>query len=158
MNSFFLDTSAIVKIYHKEVGTPEVEKLYENVKNKLYISHLTKLEYVSTLYKKYRLGEITLDAVDLAKDKFDKDCDDIFNEVKFASYLIEEAREIVESYGTEKGIRSLDALQLAFFNQINDGSCSFVCADKVLNKIAREIGIKVFSYPEILPGKLPEFP
>ncbi len=74
MTSYFLDTSALFKIYHKEVGTQVVEELYENPNNTLYISQLSKVEFVSTLFKKLRLKEITIEALQLAENKFAYDC------------------------------------------------------------------------------------
>ncbi|UMZ74420.1 type II toxin-antitoxin system VapC family toxin [Natranaerofaba carboxydovora] len=146
MNSYFFDTSAIIKIYHKEVGTPQVEKIYENLKNKIFISQLTKLEFISTLYKKYRTHEINQKALGTAKNIFLQDCEKRFTLVgSFVSHhLKDSSMEIIESYGMKMGIRTLDALQLAAFKQISENNCYFVCADKTLNKIAEDIGINIF--------------
>ena len=68
MSNYFFDTSALVKIYHKEVGTELVEEIYENPENTIYISHLTKVELISALCKKYRTNDISHEAFILAYD------------------------------------------------------------------------------------------
>jgi len=55
--SFFIDTSSLVKIYHKEENSQKVIDLY-NSNEAIYISELAKIEFVSTAYKKYRENEI----------------------------------------------------------------------------------------------------
>ena len=146
MSSYFFDTSAIIKVYHKELGTPQVEEIYEDANNKIFISQLTKVEFISTIYKKYRANEINQEALDKAKNIFSQDCEERFTLIgSFLSHhLKDSSMEIIESYGMKMGIRTLDALQLAFFKQISENNCYFVCADKTLNKIAEEIGLNIF--------------
>ncbi len=49
--SFFIDTSSIVKIYHKEKNSQKVIDLY-NSNEAIYISELAKIEFVSTYWNK----------------------------------------------------------------------------------------------------------
>lgn len=47
---YFLDTSALVKIYHKETGTEKVLNIYED-KNDIVIWELSKVEFISTIHE-----------------------------------------------------------------------------------------------------------
>lgn len=53
MMSYFFDTSALVKVYHKEIGTDLVLPIYKS-EDQIFISELSKLEFISTVYKKFR--------------------------------------------------------------------------------------------------------
>jgi predicted nucleic acid-binding protein len=57
--AFFCDTSALVKLYHQEVGTERMEELFQQEENVLLISELAIIEFYSTLARKVRIGEIT---------------------------------------------------------------------------------------------------
>ena len=54
--NFFLDTSAVVKIYHQEKGTEKFTLHLAGISDELFLttSDLTKIELHSTLLKKYR--------------------------------------------------------------------------------------------------------
>ena len=54
---YFMDTSSLVKIYHKETGTERALKVYK-ADNEILISELGKLEFTSTIYRKYRENAI----------------------------------------------------------------------------------------------------
>jgi predicted nucleic acid-binding protein len=57
--SFYLDTSALVKLYHQEAGTERMEELFAQQDNILIISELAVVEFYATLARKVRIGEIT---------------------------------------------------------------------------------------------------
>ena len=54
--TYFLDTSALVKIYHKEEGSENVLEVYK--RENMNISELSIFELLSTVYRKYREKEI----------------------------------------------------------------------------------------------------
>jgi len=58
MMEYFFDTSAIVKLYHKEVGSDHVLSLYYGGAT-IIVSELSKVEFLSTIHKKLRTAEIT---------------------------------------------------------------------------------------------------
>ena len=43
--SFYCDTSALVKLYHQEVGTARMEELFSQEENVLVISELAIVEF-----------------------------------------------------------------------------------------------------------------
>jgi hypothetical protein len=59
MPNYFLDTSGLVKHYHPEVGTIEVDRIWADPTAKLFISRLSVVETVSVLAKKVRNGVLS---------------------------------------------------------------------------------------------------
>jgi len=59
---YFFDTSAVIKIYHQETGSDRILPLFQGGEA-IVISELSKVEFVSTLHKKLRTGEITADTL-----------------------------------------------------------------------------------------------
>ena len=56
--SFYCDTSALVKLYHREAGTERMEEIFRQEDKTLIISELAIVEFYSTLARKMRTGEI----------------------------------------------------------------------------------------------------
>jgi len=66
---YFLDTSALVKIYHKETGTKRVLNIYKSRSN-ITISELSEMEFISTIHRKFRDGEIDEKTLNILSEKF----------------------------------------------------------------------------------------
>ena len=60
MSADFLDTSALAKHYHSEVGSGEIDRLWNDPVHGLFISRLSVLEIVSVFAGKVRAGAITI--------------------------------------------------------------------------------------------------
>ncbi len=58
MANSFLDTSALVKYYHREDGTQEVTRIIEARDSRHAISRLSLVETVSAFAVKFRTGDI----------------------------------------------------------------------------------------------------
>lgn len=56
---YYFDTSALVKIYHKEEGSGTAIALFEEDNIINYLSQITFTEFSCTLYRKFRNKEIT---------------------------------------------------------------------------------------------------
>ena len=54
----------------------------------------------------------------------------------FTSIVRENAEKIIEKYGKEIGIRTLDAIQLSTYLLIADTESKFICADNNLCRVA----------------------
>ena len=52
--TLFVDTSALVKAFQKEQGTDEVIEQLQDENNEIVISELSRLEYKSTLFRRFR--------------------------------------------------------------------------------------------------------
>ncbi|RKX99603.1 hypothetical protein DRP77_12985 [Candidatus Poribacteria bacterium] len=139
---YFLDTSALVKIYHREEGSDQVIEIYE--REEVVISELSTVEFLSAVYRKFREGEISERALRAVCDKFDEDLQVRYTLFPFTSFVVEEARYLMRRYGGSRSLRTLDSLQLAFFLVYCDRSEDmFVCADRRLLDVARAEGVRV---------------
>ena len=83
---YYLDTSALVKLYHQEAGTDQVEALFTQSENSLIISELAVVELCSTVARKVRTGEISEEAYEEVLKNFDDDC-----KWRFVFYPFEES-------------------------------------------------------------------
>lgn len=58
--NIFLDTSSLFKLYHTEIGTAELDMILLTKKiTTIFLSEITKIEFVSTIWKKVRAKELT---------------------------------------------------------------------------------------------------
>ncbi len=138
MSSYFLDTSALVKRYHVELGTVPVMALFENSENMLSVSELTLVEVASAFRRRKNRGEITESVMRDALSKFEDDVLNRFSIINIDRSLIERAKTLVLQYE----IRTLDAIQLAAALTLQDQFLVFVTADDKLLQAAEGNGLK----------------
>ncbi len=143
MNSYYVDTSALVKIYHRETGTDAMLKLYQGT-DKLLISELAKIELLSTVYRKYREHGITHETLEAVIQKFEDDLDLRYELVKFSSLVIDEAWKLLRNVAATHGLKAQDSLQMAFFKTYCDPTTIFACADNTFEKLVKEEGFQTF--------------
>ena len=143
--AYFYDTSALLKIYHKEAGTEEAEEYYLDTEKQIYISEVSRIEFISSLHRKYREKEISESAFTIALQKFKNDCVNRFNVETSTSSILKKAEELIEKYAKEKSLRTLDSIQLASFLFIAEEDTFFICADKKLNEVVISEGYKIIN-------------
>jgi uncharacterized protein len=150
--SFYFDTSALIKLYHQEIGTEQVEQIFSQAENTLVISEIAIVELYSTLARKVQVAEITLQAQEETLRNFEEDCTQRFVITPLGGAVIRKAKALLQKYGSTKPLRTLDALQLAAC-QISRTSeeLTFVCADDRLLEIATLEGLRVLD-PETSSG------
>jgi len=141
---YFLDTSALVKIYHKEAGTEKVLNIYKSTNN-ITISELSKVEFTSPVHRKFREKEINEKTLDALLEKFQFDIEDKYEILIFSSAVIDEAFHLLRKYAKTKALRSLDCIQLAFFEICCNSKDIFVCSDVKLVEAAKFEGYKVLN-------------
>lgn len=108
----FLDTSALFKLYHREVGTTELEAIFSTAKiTNIFLSEISKIEFASAIWKKVRTKEITASTAQTTLDLFEIDLVK-YSFVTTDSITIEQARKLVSKYGMQ-GLRTLDSIQLS---------------------------------------------
>jgi uncharacterized protein len=139
---YFFDTSALVKIYHQEMGSDRILPLYQGDET-IVISELSKVEFVSTIHKKLRTGEITTDTLDAVKNRFLADCSSRFVVIHIASFIVDAALDFMNTHGRTNHLFSLDALQIATLSIISEKDTTFICADKRLTALVKTIGTPV---------------
>ncbi|MBM3239655.1 type II toxin-antitoxin system VapC family toxin [Candidatus Poribacteria bacterium] len=148
MNLFF-DTSALVKFFHEEIGTELVTQLINNPQNEVWISELTIVEFLSVMYRLYREEEIVDDELEEAINGFEEECHR-FIVVPLNIVIIEEARDLLNTYGKYFSLRTLDALQLASCNFVyeDDENWTIVSSDHRLIRVIQNAGMNVINPEE----------
>ena len=73
MANFFLDTSALAKLYHAEAGSDYVERLLQQPGNRLLISRLCLVEMESVFAIKVRSGDLNSVGLEIARRRLRAD-------------------------------------------------------------------------------------
>jgi predicted nucleic acid-binding protein len=145
MANDFIDTSALVKYYHVEDGTPEVTRLLEEPTSRHYISRLSLVETVSAFAVKCRMRQID-------EREFDALCRRFYHDIgqgRFRMLPVTAARyqdvtQLIAKH-VQSRLRTLDALQLAVALALAHRGMidRFVCADQLLCETAMAEGLMV---------------
>ena len=126
----FLDSSSLIKLYHQEEGSDFVMKTLSDRTSEIFLSELTILEFRSAIWKKMRENKIKKNtAIEVIKC-FQSDGDN-FQWIMLQSDIVESASQLLMKYGN-RGLRTLDSLQLASAVTLRDKECIFLTADKLL--------------------------
>ena len=144
VSGYFLDTSALAKLYHQEDGSPYVERLVAVRGSNTIISRLSLVEMEWVLAIKVRTGELDAGGRELARRRLGADVAQ--GRIRVGPTIDEghyrKARNLLARYGVERGLRTLDAIQLA----VAVGLCElgvvsvFVAADQRLCRAAEDCG------------------
>jgi predicted nucleic acid-binding protein len=144
--AYFLDSSALAKLYHAEVGSAVVEELVLSATATILISRLSVVEVQSAFAGKVRAGVISAgDAAGLRRRFLEDIASGVFRVVALTSEHYGQAGELIERHGSSHGLRTLDSLQLAVALSLDRSSAieNLVAADKVLCKVAAVEAISV---------------
>ena len=139
MPGYFFDSSALVKLYHSEIGTPVVDQIVNLAGNLIRISRLTPAELTSAFAIKVRTQSIGRQDADVFLQRFRRDIANgklqVFS-VAESEFAMAEA--LVERYAFDFRLRALDGLQLAVALELRNQKLveHFVAADKILCEVA----------------------
>lgn len=129
--NIFLDTSSLIKLYHYEESSTELDQLFTNYPvSALVLSEITKAEFESAIWKKVRMDDLAADQGKEIIAYFQADYSK-FHFVLVESELIAFSRELIATYGI-KGLRTLDAIQLASALSVKSQLGKVVTADGLL--------------------------
>jgi uncharacterized protein with PIN domain len=70
--NFFVDTSALVKLFQEEAGSGIVEEIANDQNNELWILDLSRIEFYSCIFRRYRQQEISSNELDIVIKAFDE--------------------------------------------------------------------------------------
>jgi len=126
----FLDTSSLVKLYHREAGTDALTAVVNREGCTIYLSELTVLEFRSAVWKKVRTGELSRDAAIAVTSCFVDDYD-AYYWISIDQKVVSLACDVLMKYG-EKGLRTLDSIQLASALSVKGEGCVYASADELL--------------------------
>jgi predicted nucleic acid-binding protein len=147
MPGYFLDTSALVKHYHAEAGTAEVDRLWNDASQDLFLSRLGAVEMLSAFAGKVRTGTITAADFEVLRRRFWADLTKKKRpqSVRMLADHFREAERLLRRHGLAVRLRTLDALQLAvaLHLQARGLITHFACADRNLLAIASSEGLAV---------------
>ncbi|NIJ55148.1 type II toxin-antitoxin system VapC family toxin [Dyadobacter arcticus] len=110
--NLFLDTSSLIKLYHEEQGTEELDFLFQNYSiSKIYLSEISKVEFASAFWKKTRTGELSHSVAAKIISLFESDYSQ-FSFILIDEIVIRQTRYLLNRHGVN-GLRTLDGIQLA---------------------------------------------
>jgi predicted nucleic acid-binding protein len=142
------DTSALVKNYHPEVGSTRVSTLLALPGSQHALSRLTLVEMHSVLATKVRNSAITEAEMLVFRRRFLHDVTQRrFKVIRMVGAHFHEAERLIRGHSNERGLRTLDAIQLAVAMGLQKAKQldHFVCADRILCVIAALEGVPLIN-------------
>ena len=147
MPIFYLDTSAILKRYRREIGTEAIDDLIGNAQpeDRFYTSILSTLELTSALMRLVKGGQLGGSVAEAASAAFRQDIQEIFRVWPLDDSTVATAIPVVEQHK----LRSIDAIHLAtaiaIFAAAGDENTILVSSDMELLEAAASSGIDVLN-------------
>lgn len=144
MALYYLETSALVKLYVYEQGTERLLALTTSAAgHRFAILSLAQIEFRAAIRRRQRGNEISGHAADELIDSFRQHSEGKFLIQPFSDSLLDIGFALVDGYA----LRGFDAMQLAGYLLLRSISGAeepvFVCADKALLSAARNEGCPV---------------
>lgn len=139
MPHYFLDTSALAKLYRKEIGSDLVDRVVAEPDSRRFISRFTILEMESVLALKFRTGEIDERSMLIARRRLEADLGSRRLLVATVSDdHLRGARQLLIDHGRTEALRGPDALQLSVALGLKRAGLVsvFVAADQKLCRVA----------------------
>jgi uncharacterized protein len=142
---YYLETSALVKLYVKEAGTERLLRLAARTNNHRFaILALARVEMHSAIRRRQREGDIDGPAAERLLRQFEQHLESRFVKQVLNDSLIDLATSLVNRHA----LRAYDAVQLAGCLVLKESSASdepsFVCADQQLLQAAENEGLTCF--------------
>jgi predicted nucleic acid-binding protein len=145
---YFLDTSALAKLYHQESGSQRMETLAQSPGAQLIISELSLIEIESVFATKVRTGAMAKAALDHLRGLFSADITKgRLDVVLLARRHFRNAAALLRLYAVDHALRTLDALQVsvALDLQQRGVTSELVASDRNLCNVAAMQGLTVFN-------------
>ena len=148
MSRYFLDTSALVKRYHTEVGTTKVRTILNEPNAEHFIARLTTVEILSGFAIKVRTGVLSSTDFHRLRGLFLADVKRrLLRPVRALNADYQLAGDLIIKHGMSRQVRTLDGLQLAIALRVHRATSfdHFVCADQRLCDLATLEGLAVIN-------------
>ena len=142
MGLYYLDTSALVKLYIRESGTDRMLRLAARAAgHRLAVLTLASVEFHSAIRRREREGDIDASAANSLLRRFHQHLETRFVKQVLNDSLIDVATGLVDRHG----LRAYDAVQLAgcVILRVASGQTDpiFVCSDRRLVQVAVAEGV-----------------
>jgi predicted nucleic acid-binding protein len=148
MATYYYDTSAAAKHYRAEVGTQAVDDLLADSASRHYLSSLGIVEILSAFARLTRMGQVTaLEFARLRARLLNDVASGLWQIVLLTPTEYQRAQELIALHAVAKGLRTLDALQLATALAVDAVAelDHFVCADANLCQVAAAENLRVLN-------------
>ena len=143
MALYYLETSALVKLYVYENGTERLVSLAADPGHRFAILSLAQVEFRAAIRGQQRRGVVSKSDADELTDSFRQHAEGRFLVQPFTDSLLDVASALIDGYP----LRGFDAMQLAGYLMLRSVSGAeepvFVCADKALLSAARNEGCPI---------------
>jgi uncharacterized protein len=141
---YYLETSALVKLYVREPGTDRVLALAaRSSDNRLAILSLAQVEFRSAIRRRERSGEIPAVIATELLDAFSRHLESRFVTQTINDFLLDIACALVDRHA----LRAFDAIQLAGYVVLRRSAGAstpvFVCSDQELLTAAKHEGAPI---------------
>lgn len=111
----------------------------------MQISELARVAFIPAFTRRLRDGEINQQTHRALILRFQSDLRERFEVLPFSTLVVEEASRLVQALAPATPLRTLDAIQFAFYTTLCDLQCVFVSADKRLLDLVEAAGSPVSS-------------
>ena len=143
MGLYYLDTSALVKLYIREPGTDHMLRLAARTnKHNFNVLTLARVEFRSAIRRRERKGDIEGSAAARLLSQFDQHLETKFVRQALSESLLDVASGLLDRYA----LRAYDAIQLAGCLTLSAASDAdepvFVCSDQRLIDAAKAEGLR----------------
>jgi predicted nucleic acid-binding protein len=143
LSVYYLDTSALVKLYVREPGTEQMLRLADPAGgHALALLGLTRVEFRSAVRQRERAGDVAHDIADNLIDSMDEHLANFFLVQPLTDLVIEEAAALLDRHA----LKAYDAVQLAGCIMLRarlGRHATFVCSDRQLVRAAEDEGMTV---------------
>lgn len=143
MALYYLDTSALVKLYVREEGTDAMLGLTAGkLENEFALLSLSAVEFRSALRRRQKAGDVEERATSDIFTLYESHLEQRFIVQPLTEAIVDGALGIVDRYF----LRAYDAVQLSGCLALasSRSACTFACSDEDLLKAARSEGLSTF--------------
>jgi uncharacterized protein len=143
MALYYLETSALVKLYVYEQGTEGLLRLASSSGNRFSILSLAQVEFRAAIRRQQRVGDVSRAEAESLLEAFSAHSEGKFLIQPLTDSVQDVALALLDAYP----LKGYDAMQLAGYLSLRSISGTdepvFVCADKALLAAARNEGCTV---------------
>lgn len=143
---YFVDSSALIKAYISEDGTPAVVTALDYLSGAVYVSSAVVLETAAALARLLRTGRVRQTAYAKARERFLEHCRTRYHVVHPPEAVVITTLGMIDTY-RKRALGGFDLLHIATAEHIQNlrpGRISLMCCDAGLRSVAEERGFVVF--------------
>lgn len=145
MPLYFLDTSAVAKLYIREPGTDQMVRLTTGKGNRFVLLAITQVEFRSAVRRRQREGDLDRAEAETLLQDFARHFDGFFLRQAMSEAVLDTACGLIDNHP----LRAYDAIQLAGCVALRFSNAHehpvFVCSDDKLLAAAEAEGFLIWN-------------